>query len=103
MNCLAVAIANMKLKWQNQDITQIVVRRTGEMIGLKSGSVTSYTSMTLKYPVYFPAGMVPTCALCRYSYADSLKRARCRITDEVLYNYDRDLGDECPLVETEVE
>ncbi len=65
--------------------------------------VDFYTHFTAQVTVHFPDGK-EDCQHCRYcrSY-DSLKRWRCALTDEDIFQPFGFVGNECPLKSLEVE
>jgi len=59
--------------------------------------VSYYTHGEVCLPVHFPEDKV-ICQYCQFCYCESdLKRWRCRLTREMIYNPHAGVGVECPI------
>ena len=63
---------------------------------LNKNGVKYYTKASGKITVNFPEDKT-TCEYCPYRYFDSLKVARCRITEEFLPYPTVSIGNQCPV------
>ena len=66
------------------------------MGGKYDGGVPWYTKGVAHIPIHFPTDDIK-CLYCPFCYADSIGRARCRLTGSLLYSTQL-LSDDCPII-----
>ena len=63
--------------------------------------VSYYTKKKAVVEIAFPEDQI-ACYWCRYIRKDEIGRARCRLTDEILYHtLTAGIGDDCPIEQGE--